>query len=497
MHLSADLLFFRAFGLDTQRRDACAGSRARRSWPLAHCRPKATVLRPTWSRRRRLFFEEQQTEGGAFLSLLCPSPLPHPQSRVSSPYTSCSVLCKYVTFCSHAHTLSSLPRSRSLHCPSRRLSVAFSRLAPPTAFAAATPVKQQPAPCPVRCRGHSFPLCHTCRLEGGEKRRRPGLTAPVLASPSAAAVPANTLLGMGNPLLDISANVEPSLLEKCVCGRGPSGGTRQEEVSFFLLQPGPLTLSLRPPLPAAGTSCRATSLSSPRTSTCRCTLPPRLFLSLWRRWRGEEQREAEGQREETKKHVQPRLGSAATLTPRPLAPSLRSYAELVENYSVEYIAGGATQNSMRVAQWMIGTPEATGFIGCVGQSRGKAAAGGHRRGRGSVWGGKGRRRFFSLNVRGKQQPGEGEPKKKSRCKGWLLLHPRSPSASPSCPDPAADTALPLPSHLSNRLSATVALCRQGRLLEQASQGGRGLQGTIASTTQQQRCAPTPPLTLHT
>ena len=29
------------------------------------------------------------------------------------------------------------------------------------------------------------------------------------------------------------------------------------------------------------------------------------------------------------------------------------YQEMVEKYQVEYIAGGATQNSARVAQWMI------------------------------------------------------------------------------------------------------------------------------------------------
>lgn len=44
-----------------------------------------------------------------------------------------------------------------------------------------------------------------------------------------------------------------------------------------------------------------------------------------------------------------------------------SYGDLVEKYKVQYIAGGATQNSMRVAQWMVGEPEATTFFGAVGQ----------------------------------------------------------------------------------------------------------------------------------
>lgn len=42
------------------------------------------------------------------------------------------------------------------------------------------------------------------------------------------------------------------------------------------------------------------------------------------------------------------------------------YAELAESHSVEYIAGGATQNSIRVAQWMMGKPGSTAYVGCIG-----------------------------------------------------------------------------------------------------------------------------------
>lgn len=47
------------------------------------------------------------------------------------------------------------------------------------------------------------------------------------------------------------------------------------------------------------------------------------------------------------------------------------YDELVKEYPVEYIAGGATQNSMRVAAWMLSRlPDASSkkcaFVGCVG-----------------------------------------------------------------------------------------------------------------------------------
>merc|ERR1719163_2508277 len=34
--------------------------------------------------------------------------------------------------------------------------------------------------------------------------------------------------------------------------------------------------------------------------------------------------------------------------------------------SVQYIAGGATQNSIRVAQWMLQTPGSTAYMGCIG-----------------------------------------------------------------------------------------------------------------------------------
>lgn len=42
------------------------------------------------------------------------------------------------------------------------------------------------------------------------------------------------------------------------------------------------------------------------------------------------------------------------------------YKELVAEHGAEFTAGGATQNSIRVAQWMLQTPGATSFIGAVG-----------------------------------------------------------------------------------------------------------------------------------
>lgn len=45
------------------------------------------------------------------------------------------------------------------------------------------------------------------------------------------------------------------------------------------------------------------------------------------------------------------------------------YQELVDKHSPQFIAGGATQNSIRVAQWMLsaaGLPGTTAYTGCIG-----------------------------------------------------------------------------------------------------------------------------------
>jgi len=42
------------------------------------------------------------------------------------------------------------------------------------------------------------------------------------------------------------------------------------------------------------------------------------------------------------------------------------FDEMVKLPSVQYIAGGATQNSIRVAQWMLQSPGGTAYMGCIG-----------------------------------------------------------------------------------------------------------------------------------
>lgn len=40
-------------------------------------------------------------------------------------------------------------------------------------------------------------------------------------------------------------------------------------------------------------------------------------------------------------------------------------AEFQSNFKVLHVPGGATQNSIRIAQWLIGVPHATTFMGCI------------------------------------------------------------------------------------------------------------------------------------
>ncbi|KAL3701907.1 hypothetical protein R1sor_019929 [Riccia sorocarpa] len=46
---------------------------------------------------------------------------------------------------------------------------------------------------------------------------------------------------------------------------------------------------------------------------------------------------------------------------------LPMYKELADVPGVQFIAGGATQNAIRVAQWMLQVPGATSYMGCIGK----------------------------------------------------------------------------------------------------------------------------------
>merc|ERR1711924_240036 len=45
------------------------------------------------------------------------------------------------------------------------------------------------------------------------------------------------------------------------------------------------------------------------------------------------------------------------------------FEEMVKLPSVQYIAGGATQNSIRVAQWMLQAKGSTAYMGCIGKDK--------------------------------------------------------------------------------------------------------------------------------
>ncbi|XP_021893377.1 adenosine kinase 2 [Carica papaya] len=48
---------------------------------------------------------------------------------------------------------------------------------------------------------------------------------------------------------------------------------------------------------------------------------------------------------------------------------LPMYEEMTGMDNVEYIAGGATQNSIKVAQWLLQVPGATSYMGCIGKDK--------------------------------------------------------------------------------------------------------------------------------
>ena len=45
------------------------------------------------------------------------------------------------------------------------------------------------------------------------------------------------------------------------------------------------------------------------------------------------------------------------------------FNEMIEKFEVDYVPGGATQNSIRIAQWLIGVPLATSYVGCIGRDK--------------------------------------------------------------------------------------------------------------------------------
>jgi adenosine kinase len=45
------------------------------------------------------------------------------------------------------------------------------------------------------------------------------------------------------------------------------------------------------------------------------------------------------------------------------------YEEMATSFEVEYIAGGATQNAIRVAQWLLGAKKSTTYFGCIGNDK--------------------------------------------------------------------------------------------------------------------------------
>lgn len=45
------------------------------------------------------------------------------------------------------------------------------------------------------------------------------------------------------------------------------------------------------------------------------------------------------------------------------------FNDMVKLFKAEYVPGGAAQNTIRIAQWLIGVPKATSFMGCIAKDR--------------------------------------------------------------------------------------------------------------------------------
>lgn len=45
------------------------------------------------------------------------------------------------------------------------------------------------------------------------------------------------------------------------------------------------------------------------------------------------------------------------------------FDELTTQFKVDYVPGGATLNSLRIAQWLIGVPKATTYMGCINRDK--------------------------------------------------------------------------------------------------------------------------------
>lgn len=140
-----------------------------------------------------------------------------------------------------------------------------------------------------------------------------------------------SILGMGNPLLDVSAVIDPSFLSKygvsllgytSLCGNKPSA---------IVYEP---SLSLR------ACSSKLMPRYWQRTNTSQCI---RCVSSL----------------------VCQMPVTGLTLTLLQLSKSY--WQEMAGLPDVEYIPGGATQNSIRIAQWLLQVPGATSYMGCVGK----------------------------------------------------------------------------------------------------------------------------------
>ena len=235
---------------------------------------------------------------------------------------------------------------------------------------------------------------------------------------------AGVLVGMGNPLLDITAVVDQSLLDKYEV-RLTQGVHRDAR---RLCRP------IGHRSPARRPTCTQLKLGNQILAEDKHL--PLFTASARRRWAA-----VSGTAPGARDCAPGRHGGEMRHDMRP--PSRPPPQDLESDYKVEYIAGGATQNSIRVAQWMLQAPGATSYMGCVGvdahaeQLRKAATADGVKVRRGAAHRGRAHRR---RRRRGSQP----------------LLGGRGGARTPACLAPHAGAVALEPSALARLFPSTPA-----------------------------------------
>ncbi|MGH0122436.1 UNVERIFIED_CONTAM: hypothetical protein FKN15_004203 [Acipenser sinensis] len=175
----------------------------------------------------------------------------------------------------------------------------------------------------------------------------------------------NALFGMGNPLLDICAVVDKDLLDKFeeivkkFKVEYHAGGSTQNSVKIAQVSSFKLEMMLG--FVHCGTNVNETAYSYIKVAfnmyaTFVLSVPRSLMVSSFK--------------------LEMMLGFVHCGTNvnetaySYIKVAFNMFEEIVKKFKVEYHAGGSTQNSVKIAQWMIQQPhKVSTFLGCLGTDK--------------------------------------------------------------------------------------------------------------------------------